>query len=244
MTAILKQIPEVKVDYISDDIFAPYGIKSQNEIIFRSSSVTEMLLNRGNTLIVVACNSATAAAIHALRKKFPHTKFVGVEPYINVLNHTKEFPDIIKAAVISTELTGKSDKFKQLKKRIDPLNKIQHFNMPNLAFIVEEILTLGYNEQLKADLSKELAPLKGLNLSHLILGCTHYPLIRTLIEEELNLVTVSPGPFVAKRVQNLLSTKGNNPVTSFSFLSTSSNNWETRSLTGLNKLLKYYKRKQ
>jgi len=218
LTAILKQVPEVNVDYISDDVFAPYGIKSQDEIIFRSSTITKMLLERGNSLIVVACNSATAAAIHALREKFPETEFVGVEPYINVLNHKKEFPDIRKAAVITTELTGASDKFRQLKERIDPLDKIQHIKMMNLAAIVEEILNFGYGEQQRKDLSEELRPLKTLELSHLILGCTHYPLIRTLIEKELDLITVSPGPFVAKRVENLLSLSGGKPATSFSFL--------------------------
>ncbi len=242
LTAILKQIPEVDVDYISDDIFAPYGIKSQNEIIFRSSSITKILLDRGNTLIVVACNSATAAAIKILREKFPDTVFVGVEPYINVLNHSKEFPDIKKAAVITTELTGTSKKFKQLKARIDPLNKIQHIKMANLASIVEEILNSGYGEQQKKDLSEELKPLKTLGLSHLILGCTHYPLIRILIEKELDLITVSPGPFVAKRVQDLLSLRGGKPATSFSFLATSSNSWKTMSLVNLNKLLKFYDR--
>ncbi len=203
-----------------------------------------MLLDRGNSLIVVACNSATAAAIKALREKFPDIEFVGVEPYINVLNHKKEFPDIKKAAVITTELTGISDKFKQLKKRIDPLDKIQHIKMANLASIVEGILISGYGEQQKKDLSEELAPLKTLELSHLILGCTHYPLIRTLIEKELDLITVSPGPFVAKRVQNLLSHRGGKPATAFSFLATISNNWEIRSLINLNRLLKFYDRKQ
>ena len=244
LTAILRQVPEVDVDYISDDVFAPYGIKSQNEIIFRSSTITKILLDRDNSLIVLACNSATAAAIKTLREKFPDTEFVGVEPYINVLNHKKEFPDIKKAAVITTELTGTSDKFIQLKKRIDPLNKIQHIKMMNLAAIVEEILNLGYGEQQKKDLSEELAPLKTLKLSHLILGCTHYPLIRVLIEKKLDLITVSPGPFVAKRVQNLLSLRGGKPATAFSFLATSSNNWETRSLVNLNRLLKFYDREQ
>ncbi len=233
---IMGKVPSVEIDYISDDAFAPYGEKSDSEIIERSSFITEMLLNRGCSLIVVACNSATAAAIAGLREEHESIPFVGVEPYINVLNH---HPGIRKAAVITTELTGNSVKFRELKKKIDPTARIQHISMPGLAAIVEDILDSGLKEEHKIHLTRELEPLRNLNLSHLILGCTHYPLIAGLIQDELNVITVSPGPHVANRVFDLLSSPQGNYCSNFSFMSTVTMRWELRTREYLNSLLKY-----
>lgn len=236
---IIKKVPSVTIDYISDDAFSPYGEKSDTEIIKRSQIITEMLLQRGCSLIVVACNSATAAAIKALREKYRDTPFVGVEPYINILNHQDHSSEIRKAAVITTELTGRSEKFKILKQRIDPSGSILHVSMPGLAAIVEIILEKGLSENLMEDLRKELKPLKILNLSHLILGCTHYPLIADLIEKELGVITVSPGPHVANRVFDLVSPSGKEYCSSFSYLSTVSMKWEQRTSEYLFSLLKH-----
>ncbi len=239
LSEIMRKVPSVEIDYISDDAFAPYGEKTDSEIIQRSELITEVLLSRGASLMVVACNSATAAAIASLRLKYPKIPFVGVEPYINVLNHSNQFPGIRKAAVITTEITGNSVKFKILRQRIDPAGRIRHVSMPNLASIVEDILESGLSQELKKKLVCELKPLKDLELSHLILGCTHYPLIAGLIEAELNLSTVSPGPFVANRVIDILSISGEKRCASFSYLSTSSMNWEKKGADYLNSLLRY-----
>ncbi|MCK5786495.1 MAG: aspartate/glutamate racemase family protein [Candidatus Sabulitectum sp.] len=236
---IMKKVPSVEIDYISDDAFAPYGEKSDGEIIERSQLITEMLLRRGCSLIVVACNSATAVAIEALREKHRGVQFVGVEPYINVLNHKDQFPGIKKAAVITTELTGNSQKFKELKQRIDPEERIQHVTMGKLASIVEDILEGGLNEPLRLNLHEELEPLRPLGLSHLILGCTHYPLIASLIERELNVTTVSPGPYVANRVSDLISSSGNEYTSDFFYMSTNSMVWEKRTGAYLTSLLRY-----
>lgn len=239
LSEIMKKISSVEIDYISDDAFAPYGEKSDSAVINRSQSITEMLLNRKADLIVVACNSATAAAIASLRHKYPQIPFVGVEPYINVLNHKNHFPEIKKAAVITTELTGNSQKFRTLKKKIDPTGSILHVSMPKLASIVEDILEKGLNPSLRKNLREELKPLRILDLSHLILGCTHYPLISGLIEEEMDVTTVSAGPFVANRVMSLLTATGQEYCTGFSYLSTSSMRWELKTAEFLSSLLKY-----
>lgn len=239
LSEIMRKVPSVEIDYISDNAFYPYGEKADSEVIKRSQMITGILLNRGCSLIVVACNSATAVAIASLRGKYPEIPFVGVEPYINALNHDNQFPGIRKVAVITTELTGNSAKFKNLKKRLDPANNIQHVSMPKLASIVENIIQSGLNQTLKTELACELDPLKSLRLSHLILGCTHYPLIDSLIEAELNLYTVSPGPYVANRVMDILATSGDKYCSSFNYLSTDSMNWERRGADYLNSLLRY-----
>lgn len=240
---IMDRVPMLQVDYISDDSFAPYGTKSDREIIQRSEYVTDILLNRGAELVVVACNSATAAAISVLREKNPETSFVGVEPYINVLNHEDICPGIEKAAVITTVLTGNSRKFNELRQRLDPDGRILHFSLPDLATIVERILEEGLSEELSEMLKKELSPLHDPKLSHLILGCTHYPLIAGLIEKELGVTTISAAPYVAKRVMNLLPREDGPPASGFSFLSTSNMRWEARTFEELNRLHRYSGRK-
>jgi glutamate racemase len=238
---IIRKAPPVAINYISDDAYAPYGEKTDSEIIQRSRMVTEMLLISGSSVVVVACNSATAAAISTLRKEYPEVPFVGVEPYINVLNHRDQFPGITKAAVITTELTGHSEKFRRLKNRIDPDGLVQHVITPGLATIVEKILDIGLNTNLRQQLHSELEPLRKLELSHLILGCTHYPLIAGLIEQELGVKTVSPAPNVAERVVDVFPAEGEGHCSSFNYLSTSSRNmeWEVKDTDYLDSLLRY-----
>lgn len=236
---IIARVPDVIIDYISDDSFAPYGIKSDREIKARSEMISEILLERDACLIVAACNSATAAAISTLRGDHPGIVFVGVEPYINVLNHEDIYPGIRKAAVVTTVLTGNSVKFRELKARLDPKGQILHYSLPNLATIVERILHEGLTEGLSEQLKRELDPLRDLNLSHLILGCTHYPLIAGLIETELNVSTVSAAPYVANRVADLLPCEKGRPAETFSFLSTSDMKWRKRTVSELDQLMKY-----
>lgn len=236
---IIAMVPLLEVDYISDDFFAPYGTKSDTAIMERSDYITGILLNRGAEIVVVACNSATAAAISSLRMNYPETVFVGVEPYINVLNHRELYPGIKKAAVITTVLTGNSRKFTELKKRFDPDGRILHFSLPHLATIVEEILADGLDPRLESRLAGELEPLRNLHLSHLILGCTHYPLIAKLIEDELGVKTVSTAPHVARRVKSLLPGENGEKAKGFSFLSTKDMQWHYKSLKALDRLLRY-----
>ncbi len=241
---IIRKAPPAAINYISDDAYAPYGEKTDTEIIQRSRMITEMLLGRGSSVVVVACNSATAAAISTLRKEYPEVPFVGVEPYINVLNHKDQFPGITKVAVITTELTGRSEKFRRLKNRTDPDGLVQHVITPGLATIVEKILNSGLTGILQQKLRNELEPLRNMELSHLILGCTHYPLIAGLIERELGVIAISPAPNVAERVVSLLpAATGSEHCTSFNYLSTGPTKmkWEVKGTDYLDSLLRYAK---
>lgn len=206
--SILKEVhrlmPALKIDYLADDAFAPYGTKTREQIIERSLFNTSHLLERGAHLILVACNSATAVAIEELRVKFPTIPFVGVEPYLNALHHPDIFPGIKRAGVITTVLTGKSEKFQNLKKKLDPDNTITHWPLANLAGLIEDLYHFGFSDSLDQRIKSELSELKNQQLTHLILGCTHYPLIALLIEKYLEVKTISPCPYVALRVESLL----------------------------------------
>lgn len=194
--AIKKQIPRIDAYYYSDAQFAPYGDKVDSQIIERCYYIVEKFLENGVQLIVIACNTATAVAIDILREKYP-IPFVGVEPYINYLNHHAD--QKINAVVLLTETTAKSNRFAVLKKRLDPEQKIEVFPCPNLAQAIEK------GQVTDEFLKNELAPILDKGFSTVILGCTHYPFVQELISRLLQATCVSPCEAVAKRVFSLLS---------------------------------------
>ena len=104
--------PELSLFYISDYAYSPYGRLSLEEIIERSVYCTELLINKGVTCIVIACNTATAAAVSVLRDKFKHVLFIGVEPDINFANREDIKTD--NCLVMTTPSTALSEKFTKL----------------------------------------------------------------------------------------------------------------------------------
>lgn len=200
---IVKEIPNALCFYIADDFYAPYGEKSPQFVIDRSLFLVKALLSKKVDLVVVACNTATAIAINHLREKFPHTVFIGVEPYINILSKEK-FSNESKIGVLSTTLTSKSERFLKLKKEKDPQNRIHSYSSTNLAMLVEEIFKLkNINGNMRTMIEAEISFLKEEKLDYLILGCTHYSLIKKTLEDILALTTISPCENVAKRVCEL-----------------------------------------
>lgn len=198
---LLKVFPEAEYYYYSDDAHAPYGPKTDEYITERAYDITDELIKKGIKLIVVACNTATAASIDLLRARYANMIFVGVEPYLNA--YYKESGPA-KMAVITTESTGKSERFKRLKERLDPYGHIDHYSLKNLARMVEKLYyDSQYQKEFDQSLEAELSSLNNKNYTHVILGCTHYPLVREKIEKILQLKTLSPCPYVASRVREL-----------------------------------------
>ena len=239
---IIKIIPYAEIFYIADDAFAPYGNKTDQEVINRSFISTEELINLKCDIIVVACNTATAVAIEKLRKRYKGIPFVGVEPFINVLNHLEFKLNDVHLAVITTTITGKSLKFKKLKEKLDPENTILHIMSSNLAYIIEESFQKKNSDNLKDLVKQELDSLVNQNVTHLILGCTHYSLIDKMIDNLINVKTISPCQYVAKQTKKLLNENikdhvGKNYICDiFNFKSTRQEKWNTLSFEYLNKL--------
>jgi glutamate racemase len=237
---LFKAMPAASYFYISDEAFAPYGPKSDELITERCLSITRELLLQGVELIVVACNTATAASIDTLRLKFNNIPFVGVEPYLNAYYKMPEGPTSAekKMMVLTTESTGKSERFKRLKERLDPDSQIDHYSLKNMARLIENYYYHSENsEEFKKDFEAELEPLKAHHYAYAILGCTHYPLVRKQIEDYLHVKTISPDAHVAQRVLSLCTPihqeEGNENF--FQYLSTTNNQWikkERESLYG------------
>ena len=229
--SILRELLDFPLElfYVADDAFSPYGKKPDELIEKRCHEVTSVLVDKGVDLVVVACNTATALGIQSLRESFPGIQFVGVEPYLNIVNQKNLFEEGRLAALI-TPSTKSSLRFKGLQERVDPSEQISVFGCPNLAGLIEKAYLEGMNPQVKKEIQKELAPIRKGSFSHVILGCTHYPLIQSFIEEELGCSCISPGPFVAKRVFDLLDKKTlvRSTYDEFHFLSTEKGAWSLK----------------
>ena len=173
---ILKQ--DIKADffYLADNKNTPYGIKSKKEVIKYIEKNIKYLIDIGCQIIVVACNTATALSIHYLRKKYPNIIFIGTEPAVKVAVDDRNTTKIL---VTATSITLKEEKLSNLianlhiKDEVDllPLDKLVIFAEQNERR--DEVL-----EYLKKELSRY-----DLNVySHIVLGCTHFPLFKKEFE--------------------------------------------------------------
>ena len=178
--AIIDTFGDDQVIYVADKAYAPYGGKDETFIQERSIAITKYLLNRYNIdLLVVACNSATTAAIELLRDKFCDLPIVGTEPGIKpALNATKSK----KVMVMATEATLSSKKYKTLQQRLLLCSDVEVINQPCPGLV--EAIEEGREEwRIKELLKGWLDPSLEKGVDTIVLGCTHYPLVRDEIRE-------------------------------------------------------------
>ena len=205
--SILKEVfellPEVEVYYIADHEFVPYGDKDREFIINRSMKLTQDLLEMGCDIIVVACNTATAHAIEHLRSKF-EVSFVGVEPYINIINDDCFVKPTERGLVLVTKATSLSERYLELKARLDPENLLTTHSFDNLAIYIEKAFIDEKDRDFwQQKIDTEIRSIKSEGFDFLILGCTHYPLVKKMIDSISGLESYSPSLQVTKRIREI-----------------------------------------
>lgn len=185
---LLKLLPNEKYIYYSDSINNPYGDKTSEEIINIADKIVEFLIDKGCTIIVIACNTASAIAKDFLRNKYS-IPIIAIEPAY------KSVPDSDKTLVMATKATINSDKFKILFNRFDNHNTVL-LSCSGLADLIEE----GNKEKIINYLKDKIGEYKG--VKNVVLGCTHYPLIKEEITEVLGNVNFYDGSIgVAKHTK-------------------------------------------
>ncbi len=204
-------LPNESSIYLADSINAPYGQKSKQEIIDLCFKNTNLLLNKGCKLIVVACNTATTNAIKQLRATYS-IPFIGIEPAIKpaALNSkTKSIGILATKGTLSSELFhNTSELYSENIKIVEQVG----------VGLVELIESGNIDSEEMINLLKEyLNPMIKENIDHLVLGCSHYPFLIPIIKKIIpkNISIIDSGKAVAKHVeiilhkQNLLSTNHN-----------------------------------
>ena len=166
---LVKQLPGERFVYFGDSANAPYGTRSREEVEKLTFSVVKALLPQGLKALVVACNTATSAAIDSLRSAYPDLIIVGIEPALKLA--VDHFPGG-RIGVMATPMTLAEEKFSHLMARYRRDAQIYKLPAPGLVELVEA--GAGNSPQAEALLRDLLAPCLG-KLDAVVLGCTHYP---------------------------------------------------------------------
>ena len=172
----IKIMPNENFIYYGDSRNAPYGVKSSEQVKKLTFDVVEYLLGRGVKGIMVACNTATSAAVAELRIKYPDIPIVGIEPALKpAANSSKEG----KILVMATPMTLKEVNIDKLFDRYRDMREIEPVPCGGLMEFVEQGILEG--EELDAYLIEKLKPFMDTKISSIVLGCTHYPFVRSAI---------------------------------------------------------------
>ena len=179
---LVKLMPQENYLYFGDSANAPYGDKTTDQVRQLTLDAARMLLEHGAKALVVACNTATAAAIDILRETYPDQIIIGIEPALKM--GADRFPRG-RIGVMATQVTLREEKFLHQTERF-PNVQVQQIPAPGLVELIES----GRSEapETRIFLEKLLLPYKG-QLDALVLGCTHYPFVRSLVAEILGAET-------------------------------------------------------
>jgi len=202
---IRARLPHESLLYVADSGHVPYGEKSAEFIRARSQHIAEFLLGQGAKALVLACNTATAAAVAELRERYPALPIVGMEPAVKPAAAATRSGVV---GVLATTGTLKSAKFAALLDRFAADVRVITQPCPGL---VEQIEAGELNSpRTRALLQGWVEPLLAEGCDTLILGCTHYPFIKPLLRELVpaSVSLVDTGAAVARRLEQLLAERG------------------------------------
>lgn len=207
---IRKLLPEQGYIYYSDSAHCPYGEKSKEYIIDRACSITRRLMEMGVEIVVVACNTATAAAISTLREEFP-IKFIGMEPAI------KPAAALTKTGVVgvlATAGTLKAEKYLDTREKwAQSITVVEHIG-EGFVELVEKGQTSG--AEAEAVVQNSLVPLLEAGADTIVLGCTHYPFLADTIKKVAaahgadgnSFHLIDPAPAVARHLLEVMEAEG------------------------------------
>lgn len=206
---IRKVLPEEKYVYFSDSAHCPYGEKSKEYIIERARSITRFLLDKGADIIVVACNTATAAAIAELRKEFP-IRFIGMEPAVKPAVMSTKTGTV---GVLATAGTLKADKYLNTREKWAEGVRIAEHVGQGFVELVEKGCTSG--NEAEDIVRASLKPLLDEGADRIVLGCTHYPFLSETIAKvaselvpERTVEIIDPAPAVARHLYETMEMEG------------------------------------
>lgn len=211
---ILRQLPKEEIVYIGDTARCPYGPRLKEEVREYTWQMIERLIEEKIKMLVIACNTATAVVLEEVREKLPIPVIGVIHPgAIAALKMTKQD----HVAVIGTAGTIESKAYEKALKGINNSIEIDSLACPKFVPLVERGLFDG--KEVEETVQETLKPLISRDFDTLILGCTHYPLLRDVIQQVIGeeKILISSGDETAREVsallyhQNLLYTEPRKP---------------------------------
>lgn len=191
----MKIVPQFEYLYYSDSIHNPYGDQSQEVVIGYCDKIVRQLIDRGCYIIIIACNTASAMAVDYLRKYYQNIYFIAIEPAIKLAYDMSCDGTLIMA----TKGTMDSERFHLL------YDKYHHDNFYLLSCVgLANLIESGNKDSIINYLESHLSQYKG-KVSNVVLGCTHYPLIKREISKVLGDVTFYDGAVgVSKQLKRIV----------------------------------------
>ena len=201
---LVRIMPNEKYLYFGDSKNAPYGTKTTQEVRELTLAAAQKLMARGCKAIVLACNTATAAAVADLRAMYPEKIIIGIEPALKVA--ADHFPGG-EIGVMATPVTLREEKFDVLLHRFTDTCTVHKIPAPGVVQLVEA--GKADSAEMEALLMPLLSPYKG-KLCALVLGCTHYPFAAKAIGKILGSETalLDGGPGTARQTKRRLEAEG------------------------------------
>jgi len=201
MREVRRLLPAEDLIYVADSLHVPYGNKSADFILGRSLRLTEFLRDKGCKAIVIACNTATVAAAAALRAECPGLPIIGMEPAVKPAVASSKRGIV---GVLATVGTLQSAQFAALLDKFAASVRVITQPAPGLVECVEAgALTAPATRQL---VEQFVQPLIDAGVDVIVLGCTHYPFLRPLIQEIAGpeITLIDTGAAVARQLANRL----------------------------------------
>jgi len=201
---LMQLMPEERYLYFGDSANAPYGTRTTSEVRALTLAAAQRLMARGCKALVVACNTATAAAIADLRAQYPDRIIIGIEPALKVA--ADHFPGG-EIGVMATPVTLREEKFDVLLHRFTDTCTVHKIPAPGLAELVEH--GMAVSKETEELLTPLLSPYKD-KLCAVVLGCTHYPFAAPVIQKLLgeNTVLLDGGAGTARQTRRRLEAEG------------------------------------
>ena len=207
--------PDVETEYIADSEHCPYGNRPPDEIIRLSEAITRRLIAHGCGMVVVACNTATAAAIDYLRAHYPDVPFVGIEPAVKPAALRSKTGVV---GVLATAGTFSGRLYNETKAKFAKNVTVLAVVADEFVAVVErlrgapvESLRPAERERVERIVRAKIEPLLRAGADRIVLGCTHFPHLRPVIEEVCagRAEVLDPSMAVARQIRRvMLRTEG------------------------------------
>ena len=200
---IKKLLPTESTVYLADTAHFPFGQKSDADVCQFSLEAARILSTYSPDVLVVACNTASTAALPKVREQYKHIPVVGVVPALKPAAALSKSGTI---GVLATQVTIKSQSYQELKKSVSPTNVVDQ-PCPECVSLVERGEVTG--PAAEAEVKKHLDPLLSKGADVIVLGSTHFPFLRPVIEKLVGntVAVVDSGQAVAEQVMKVLTEK-------------------------------------
>lgn len=205
LAEVRRLLPTADIAYVADHAAAPYGVRTLQEVEERARIVAGWLASLGAGVVTLACNTASAAALHPLRRDNPALSFVGMEPAVKP---AAELTGSGRVGVVATAATFQGELFASVMSRFASGIDVVKAACPRWVELVESGKTAG--PEVEAEVRRCLQPMIDDGIDVLVLGCTHYPALTETITAVLgpSVRVIDPSPAVGRQTATVATDTG------------------------------------